>query len=297
MWRRAVSRCSISPIQSLSKWAFGVNANLSGPVPFGAIASRARLCSTSASAAPLTVAKEGMRVKVDMKMALPDGTVLDETPDVAFVCGVGQMLPGVDAVVQGMSVGETREVTLEAADAFGEKEDENIVEVPVAQLPPDSKAGNVLSTPDGGRAVILSVKGETATVDHNHILAGRSVVFTAKLVECSDLPELAHEVQAPGDGVSFPKEGDTLTMHYTGTLAANGIVFDSSRGEGKQPITFTIGVGQVIKGWDTAVMQMSLGERSILRIPHELGYGETGSGDAIPPNSDLVFDVELLKIN
>jgi len=65
-----------------------------------------------------------------------------------------------------------------------------------------------------------------------------------------------------------------------------------------EPFSFRIGVGQVIQGWDEGLMQMSLGERAILTIPSELGYGAQGfHDDYIPPNADLVFHVELLKIN
>eukprot|EP00930_Biecheleria_cincta_P099337 TRINITY_DN90975_c0_g1_i1.p1 TRINITY_DN90975_c0_g1~~TRINITY_DN90975_c0_g1_i1.p1 ORF type:complete len:574 (+),score=74.70 TRINITY_DN90975_c0_g1_i1:68-1789(+) len=104
-------------------------------------------------------------------------------------------------------------------------------------------------------------------------------------------------VQQPGDGKTFPKTGDLLTMHYTLTLAADtsGAIIDSSRTR-NEPFTFTIGRGQVIRGWDEGIMKMSLGQRGVLAVPSALGYREMGAGDAIPPNADLRFDVELLGI-
>lgn len=101
---------------------------------------------------------------------------------------------------------------------------------------------------------------------------------------------------SPGDGQNFPKAGDTVSMHYTGTLASNGQKFDSSRDRG-QPFQTRIGVGQVIQGWDQGVPQLSLGERAKLIIPANEGYGARGAGGVIPPNADLIFDVELLAIN
>mmetsp|Transcript_8374 Transcript_8374/g.12112 ORF Transcript_8374/g.12112 Transcript_8374/m.12112 type:complete len:128 (-) Transcript_8374:323-706(-) len=103
------------------------------------------------------------------------------------------------------------------------------------------------------------------------------------------------ELLKAGDGTTFPKQGDPLTMHYTGTLASDGSQFDSSVSRGK-PFQFVIGIGQVIKGWDEGVMQMSLGEKSILKISSDYGYGESGAGNVIPPNADLNFEVELLAI-
>jgi len=89
------------------------------------------------------------------------------------------------------------------------------------------------------------------------------------------------------------KKGDTLEMHYTGKLE-NGEQFDSSIGRG--PFKFTLGVGQVIKGWDQGLVGMCIGEKRKLTIPSHLGYGERGAGAKIPPNSKLVFEVELLGI-
>jgi len=100
----------------------------------------------------------------------------------------------------------------------------------------------------------------------------------------------------PGDGKTFPKRGDKLTMHYTGTLKKNGSKFDSSVDRG-DPFAFTIGVGEVIQGWDEGVIQMSLGEKAKLDITSDFGYGRQGAGGVIPPNADLIFEVELLKIN
>jgi NAD-dependent deacetylase sirtuin 2 len=108
--------------------------------------------------------------------------------------------------------------------------------------------------------------------------------------------ELVLEEIHPGDGKTFPTAGDKLSMHYTGTLMTDGSKFDSSRDRGA-PFEFTIGVGQVITGWDEGVMQMCVGQRANLKIPAAMGYGARGAGAAIPPDADLAFDVELLAVN
>jgi peptidylprolyl isomerase len=97
-----------------------------------------------------------------------------------------------------------------------------------------------------------------------------------------------------GDGAT-PKTGQDVTVHYAGYLL-DGKKFDASRDHGGKPFTFTIGEGQVIKGWDEGVMGMKVGGERLLRIPPDLGYGARGAGGAIPPNATLLFDVELLGV-
>ncbi len=91
----------------------------------------------------------------------------------------------------------------------------------------------------------------------------------------------------------IPKQGDTVVVNYTGRFT-NGKIFDTS--VGKKPFEFTLGRGQVIKGWDEGVGTMHVGGKRKLTIPPDLAYGAKGYPGVIPPNSTLVFQVDLLKI-
>ena len=90
------------------------------------------------------------------------------------------------------------------------------------------------------------------------------------------------------------KAGDSVEVHYTGWLK-NGTKFDSSKDRGR-PFSFALGAGRVIKGWDEGVAGMKVGGERKLIIPADLGYGKRGAGNSIPPDAELTFEVELLKI-
>mgnify|MGYP001203901974 CR=1 FL=1 len=122
----------------------------------------------------------------------------------------------------------------------------------------------------------------------------------AKQCDGSNLPPNAQlrigVTHRPEDCPVKSKAGDRLQMHYTGRLYSDCSVFDSSVERGT-PFTFTLGAGQVIKGWDQGLNGMCVGEKRKLTIPADLGYGSRGAGGSIPGGATLVFDVELLAIN
>jgi FKBP-type peptidyl-prolyl cis-trans isomerase FkpA len=105
--------------------------------------------------------------------------------------------------------------------------------------------------------------------------------------------DLKIEKLTSGNGPS-PTKGQTVTVHYTGWLT-DGSKFDSSV-DRDEPFSFVLGEGQVIAGWDQGVAQMKTGDKVKLTIPPDLAYGREGYPGAIPPNSTLVFEVELLSI-
>ena len=104
---------------------------------------------------------------------------------------------------------------------------------------------------------------------------------------------LAYVDMVAGNG-AVPTAGKPVKVHYTGWLE-NGTKFDSSVDRG-EPFVFTVGVGQVIPGWDEGVMSMKVGGKRKLIVPPQLGYGAAGAGGVIPPNAVLIFEVELLDV-
>ena len=114
------------------------------------------------------------------------------------------------------------------------------------------------------------------------------------------IQELVIEDTKIGEGRESEK-GLSISVHYTGWILdasksdKKGDKFDSSL-DRKQPFIFVLGVGQVIKGWDQGFDGMKIGGKRTILIPSEMGYGSRGAGNAIPPNADLIFEIELLEI-
>lgn len=106
---------------------------------------------------------------------------------------------------------------------------------------------------------------------------------------------LSWYVLAPGTG-AVSATGDVARVHYTGWFSTGGAPFDSSRHKGK-PLRVPLGAGRVIQGWDEGLVGMNVGEKRQLHIPAALGYGARGFPPVIPPNADLIFDVELVSID
>lgn len=134
----------------------------------------------------------------------------------------------------------------------------------------------------GDNAAALSATGENSPQ-----------VILDELNSTGTVSQLRTSPIATGSGVAA-KPGDTITVHYIGVLP-DGTLFDSSRDRGT-PFSFTLGTGQVIQGWDQALVGSKVGDRMIIAIPSELGYGPNAVGEVIPANATLLFDVEVLGI-
>ncbi len=220
--------------------------------------------------------KEGWTAEVNYSGFLEDGTMFDSSlkrgrRPFKFIVGKGQVIKGWDQGVLGMKVGGKRKLTVPAELGYGERGK--------GKIPANAELTFTLELvsarpplPDPQPASAFKGKGVSTTT-------------TPSGLEITD-----YKV---GEGAEA-KKGDTVAVHYTGTLKDGGTEFDSSIPR-KAPIRFPIGTGRVIKGWDEGIAGMKVGGLRKLVIPPELGYGDRDKGK-IPPNSTLVFTVELMEV-
>ncbi len=204
---------------------------------------------------------------------LEDGTELDNTYETghpaSFFLGQGMVIEGWDEGVALMNQGGKAKLVLPPALALGE-----------------TGSGDGLIPPNA----TLVFEVELISLYEGVPEAPTTVEEADYVTTDSGLKYYDFVV---GEGAS-PETGQSVTVHYTGWLE-DGTKFDSSLDRG-QAFAFTLGRGQVIAGWDEGIATMKVGGRRQLVIPSELGYGEPGYGSVIPPNTTLIFEVELLAV-
>lgn len=214
----------------------------------------------------------GAKVKVHYTGKLTDGKVFDSSVSrgepFEFVLGRGQVIQGWDEGIALLHVGDKAVLTIPSKLGYGEQ-------------------------------------------GTNGIPGGATLIFEVELVDVKDgfkpWVVTSTDIKATPSGLQYivvnkntdpaakkATAGQSVTVHYTGFLTGNK-VFDSSIERGN-PITFPLGQGRVIKGWDEAIALMNVGDKLRLIIPPSLGYGAQGAGGVIPPNATLYFDVELLDV-
>jgi FKBP-type peptidyl-prolyl cis-trans isomerase len=206
--------------------------------------------------------KVGDMVSVNYAGMLEDGTEFDSSykrnEPIIFTVGANELISGFEQGVVGMKVGEIRQLA----------------------IPPELAYGS-----DGIPGVVPS----------NANLFFEIELMSINATSAKEIPaDLGIETLKAGSGEQEVVEGDSVTVNYTGTLE-DGTKFDSSLDRGI-PFTFTVGTGEVIKGWDLGIVGMKVGEKRQLTIPANLAYGADGFGD-IPANATLIFRVDLISIN
>lgn len=218
-------------------------------------------------------AEAGQIVTIHYTGWLEDGTKFDSSLDRAapFTFGLGseRFIPGTEEVITSMNAGGKSQAIIPPELAFGEQGLPGLI-------PPNATITMQIELLE----IAVGAPEAPTEVDED------DYTTTDSGLKYVDLEE--------GSGES-PEEGQQVVVHYTGWLQEDGTKFDSSLDRG-ETFLFTVGVGQVIPGWDEGVAGMKVGGKRQLVIPPDLAYGETGAPGAIPPNATLIFEVELLEI-
>jgi peptidylprolyl isomerase len=214
----------------------------------------------------------GAVVQVHYEGKLADGTIFDSSYErnepIAFPLGQGLVIPGWDEGVSLLSVGSKAKLIVPPELAYGEFGAVGVIP-PNATLYFEVELVDIL--PGSPEAPMAVADSDFVTTDSG----------------------LKYYELAAGDGAT-PEPGQLVAVHYTGWLE-DGTKFDSSLDWG-QPFIFPLGEQMVIPGWDEAVSTMKVGDQRQLVVPPELAFGETGIDGLIPPNSTLIFEVELVEI-
>ncbi len=147
---------------------------------------------------------------------------------------------------------------------------------------------------ENNRAILEKIEADKKKKEEEFAANQQKMVDDIKATMQSTASGLYYKITKKTEGAK-PNVGDKVSVHYAGKLV-DGTEFDSSF-KRNEPIEISIGVGQVIKGWDEGILLLNEGETATFLIPSELGYGTNGAGGVIPPNAWLIFDVELVKIN
>ncbi|MCG8572385.1 MAG: FKBP-type peptidyl-prolyl cis-trans isomerase [Spirochaetes bacterium] len=226
---------------------------------------------------------KGDQISMHFKGYFANGELFDSTYEtnetVSIAVGMGQILPGWDEALLDMKTGEKRIAVIPYYLAFGEKGYQSIP--PKATLIFEIELVSIKSQQEIEREANMEIAKTLKNLGVNE----NQIVKTET--------GLQYFVKAAGSGQS-PKAGATIVAHYKGLLP-DGSEFDSSY-QRNQPFETQIGVGRVIAGWDEAFLGMKKGEKRVLIIPYQLGYGEQGYPPVIPPKTTLIFEVELLDI-
>jgi len=214
----------------------------------------------------------GDKITVHYKGRLTDGTVFDSSYDrnqpFSFTLGTGQVIQGWDDAFAMMQTGDQAEIIIPPALGYGSHAN--------GKIPANSTLiFNV---------ELISVKQKIAAVPYN--VDGFDTIETKSGLKYIMVKKGAGKQAAPGTSVS---------VHYTGYLT-DGTKFDSSVERG-EPITFRLGEGRVIQGWEQGIALLNVGGKTRLIIPYNLGYGEQGYPPVIPAKATLIFDVDLVDVN
>jgi peptidylprolyl isomerase len=234
-------------------------------------------------------ARAGFSADVLYKGFFTDGKMFDQAQDrnkpFSFVLGAGRVIKGWDEGVALMSVGDIYRLIIPPQLAYGKGGAGGVI-------PPNSTLMfdvELLGVRDPN--IVLAKVPSNPMMDPKQLAAS----LQAGKQKAGDTVTTAsglRYVVIKRTGAALVQSGKAVEVHYTGYLL-NGKKFDSSRDRG-EPFEFTLGQGQVIKGWEEGIALMAVGDQLRLIIPPELAYGDRGAGNIIPPNATLIFDVELM---